>query len=264
MPLAEVNGTNIAYTIDGPESGPWMILSNSLASDSFMWTPQISFLTQKYRVLRYDTRGHGDSPATPGPYSFDLLVADVIGLMDHLNIEKAVFMGLSLGGMTALGLGIHFPERFERLICCDARADAPAAYVDAWNERIQLVRDGSIESIVEGTIERWLVESFRQAHPDKTEQIRQMIRRTSEEGWIGCVGALKTLDYLKDLGKIKLPILYVGGAEDAGAAPDVMAAMAEATPDGRFIEIPNAAHVANFDNASGFNAAIAEFLGLTA
>ncbi len=264
MPLADVNGTNIAYSIDGPETGPWMILSNSLAADSFMWTPQISFLTQKFRVLRYDTRGHGDSPPTPGPYTFDLLVGDVIGLMDSLNIEKAVFMGLSLGGMTALGLGIHHPERFERLVCCDARADAPPAYVDAWGERIQLVRDGSIEAIVEGTIERWLVESFRQAHPQETEQIKQMIRRTSEEGWIGCVGALKTLDYLKHLGKISLPVLYVGGAEDTGAAPEVMAAMADATPNGSFVEIPDAAHVANFDNADGFNRAITDFLGLTA
>jgi len=267
MQKADINGTTIAYKIDQARDNSgdaeWIILSNSLAANHRMWDPQVDLLTGKYRLLRYDTRGHGDSPPVEGPYSFDMLISDVTGLMDHLHIQKASFMGLSLGGMTSLGLALNHANRFDRLVCCDARADSPPSYVDSWNERIAAVEAGGIASIVDGTLERWLVQSFREANPDQVEFVRDMINKTTPAGWIGCAEALKTLDYLKDLGRISLPVLYVVGAEDAGAPPEVMKHMANSTPGANFVVIPNAAHVANIDNSKGFNDAISPFLGLS-
>ena len=266
MQKADLNGTTIAYRIDEPrnvagDSG-WIILSNSLAADHRMWDPQVALLTEKHRLLRYDTRGHGDSPPVKGPYSFEMLVADVVGLMDHLQIKKASFMGLSLGGMTALGLALNHPDRFDRFVCCDARADSPPAYVEGWKDRIAAVESGGIASIVDSTLERWLVPSFRNAQLDQMKIVRDMINKTTEMGWIGCAGALKNLNYLDDLGNINRPVLYLVGAEDAGAPPDVMKHMADNTPGSEFTIIPNAAHVANIDNREEFNVAISSFLKL--
>lgn len=257
-----INGTELNTRIDGPEGTDWIVLSNSLGTDLTMWGPQIAMLTGQYRVLRYDTRGHGLSAAPAGPYSFDELVCDVVGLMDHFGIERATFMGLSLGGMTGLGLGLAHPDRVEKLICCDARADAPPAFVDSWDQRSAAIRKGGMEAVVTGSLERWLTQTFREADPETTERCAAMIRNTDAEGYIACAAALKQLDYLKDLHRLDLQTLYVVGNEDSGAPPEVMKNMAEQTRHGELAVVPNAAHIANLDNASGFNAAIGTFLGI--
>ena len=123
-------GTTLAVRIDGDEGSPWLILSNSLGATHAMWDPQIEALSAKYRVLRYDTRGHGESDTPEGPYGFADLEGDVIGLMDHYGIDKAAFMGLSMGGMTGLGLAINHPDRVSKVICADGRADAPEPFRD--------------------------------------------------------------------------------------------------------------------------------------
>ncbi len=247
----------------GPDSdAPWIVLSNSLAADHAMWNPQMPLLTGRYNVLRYDTRGHGASDAPAGPYSFDMLVADVAAVMDFHQVRRATYMGLSLGGMTGLGLALAHPERVERLVCCDARADAPEGFVKSWDDRIASVEAGGMESILAVTVERWLVPSFRAAHPDAVADIRRMILATQPAGYRGCAEALKRLDYLKDLGRLAVPTLYVVGAEDGGAPPAVMQAMADATPGARMETVPEAAHIANVDNAKGFEKAVSGFLGL--
>ena len=142
---AETGETTLAYRIDGDANKPWLILSNSLATDHAMWEPQLDALLPHFRVLRYDTRGHGNSTVPPGPYSFSDLVGDVIGLMDALGIEKASFMGLSLGGMTALGLELDHSHRIDRIICADARADAPEAYKQMWPGMIARARESGME-----------------------------------------------------------------------------------------------------------------------
>ncbi len=255
-----VNGTGLNTRVDGPEAADWIILSNSLAADLTMWDPQISFLTRTYRVLRYDTRGHGLSDAPEGPYSFDELVADIAGLMDHFGIERAAFMGLSLGGMSGLGLALSHPDRVGKLICCDARADAPPAFVDSWDQRTAAIRKGGMEAVVSGSLERWLTEGFRTSDPATAERCAAMIRNTDPDGYIACAAALKRLDYLKDLHMLDLPVLYVVGDEDSGAPPAVMKDMAEKTPNSRLAIVENAAHIANLDNPSGFNTAIGAFL----
>jgi 3-oxoadipate enol-lactonase len=254
-------GFSLAAFIDGqPEGAPWIILSNSLGASAMMWEPQLELLGKRYRILRYDTRGHGASDMPPGAYSFDDLVGDVIALMDDFGIAKSSYIGLSLGGMTGLGLAIHHGDRFDRIVCCDARADNPPPFVQSWDDRMAAIAKGGLEAILPATMERWFVERWRKDNPDTLKRFESIFLLT--KGFGGCAEALKRLDYLKDLGKIRIPMLYVGGEKDMGAPPQVMRAMADATPGARFAEVPDAAHLPNVDNTKDFNAAISSFLGL--
>ncbi len=262
--MVDCGGFKLATCVDGlsDASAPWLVLSNSLGASMMMWEPQLAVLGRKYRILRYDTRGHGASEAPQGTYDFGGLTHDVLALMDHYHIGKASFMGLSLGGMTGLGLAIHHSSRFDKIVCCDARADNPPPFVQSWDDRKAAVDAGGLQSIVNGTMERWFVESWRKAHPDRLQHFVDAFLATSLEGYKACADALKTLDYLKDLGSVSLPVLYVVGAEDLGAPPQVMRAMAMATPGSAYIEVPHGAHLPNVDNSADFNTAIAGFLGL--
>ena len=248
--------------IDGPEGAPWIILSNSLGADLTMWDDQIGLLTQKYRVLRYDQRGHGASDVPPGPYAFDILVADVIAMMDILGIETADWIGLSMGGMTGMGLAIHHGDRFGRMVVADARSVATDAYRDMWDQRVAAIEGGGVEAIVEGSLGLWFTDGFRAGNPDVAAMAGRMIAATPADGYIASCYALRALDYFKDLGKISLPILYLVGGKDKGAPPEEMKAMADATPHARFVEIPDAGHVANINQPEAFNAALSEFLRL--
>ncbi|MCS0496265.1 alpha/beta fold hydrolase [Ancylobacter sp. MQZ15Z-1] len=253
----------LAARVDGPEGLPWIVLSNSLATDLTMWDDQIPFLTKAYRVLRYDTRGHGRSSAPSGRYDFDMLVADLVAVMDHFGVGRADVLGLSLGGMTALGLGLAHPGRVGRLVCADARADAPPPFVAGWDQRIAAVSGHGMGAVLAGTMERWFTEATRQERPGVIDRAARMVLSTSPVGYIGCAEALKGLDYLRRLPGMKPPVLFIGGAEDGAAPADAMRAMADATPDARFEAIPGAAHIANMEDVAGFNARLADFLDLS-
>lgn len=259
-----VPGGELFVRVDaGPTAdAPVLLLSNSLAADHTMWDPQIPLLTSRYKVVRYDTRGHGQSDAPAGDYSFAMLVDDARAVLDHVGVARASYMGLSLGGMTGLGFALTYPERLDRLVVCDARADNPPPFVKSWDDRLAAIDAGGLAAILAGTLERWLVPSFRAARPDVVARVEAMILATSPVGYRGCAAALKRLDYAKDLGRITTPTLYVVGAEDAGAPPAVMRAMADATPAAAFALIDHAAHLPNLDNEAGFAAAITSFLGL--
>ena len=258
----EIPGGRLFTRIDGPDEGPWLVLSNSLATDHTMWNGQMALLTRHFRVLRYDTRGHGASAAPPGPYGFDDLVGDVLAVMNHHGVERAHYVGLSLGGMTGLGLALAHPERVAGLVCCSARADNPEPFVKSWDDRIALVVQGGTGALVPGTIERWLTPAFRAAHPDETASLAAQIRGTSPEGYTGCAAALKTLDYLGRLGRITVPCGYIAGAQDSAAPVGAMQAMADATPGGELVVIPDAAHIANVNNPTAFDAALTRLLHL--
>ncbi len=262
MSRVEVNGTVLNTRIDGDEGRPWIVLSNSLGSSLGMWDAQIEALQARYRVLRYDTRGHGQSAVPPGPYALDDLVADAVALMDHFGIETADWMGLSLGAMTGMGLALHHPGRFGRMVLADGRADAPEGFRKMWDDRIARIAEGGTEAIADATLGTWLTEAFRAAHPDEAVRLRQMIVDTPDAGYVACATGLKDLDYLRQLGGIGLPVLYVGGSDDPGAPPAVMQEMADATPGARFVEIAGAAHIANINQPQAFTAAIAGFLEL--
>lgn len=254
----DAGGVTLSAQVEGEAGKPWLLLSNSLAADLSMWDDQMAHLTRTHRVLRYDTRGHGASAAPEGPYSFDDLVADMVALLDHVGAEQADVMGLSLGGMTALGLGLAHPARVRRMVVCDARADAPPPFVQSWDDRIAAIRAGGMAAVVEGTLARWFTPA---ADPSVPARAKAMILGTSAVGYEGCAGALKRLDYLRHLGGMAVPVRYVVGAEDMGAPPPAMRAMAEATPGASFVEIPGTAHVPNMENPAAFAAALGDFLG---
>ena len=256
--------TRIASRVDRAQQAdaPWIVLLNSLAADTRMWDGQIPVLTRRYHVLRIDTRGHGRSDVPPGPYSFDWLAGDVLSVLDGEGIGRATFLGLSLGGMTGLHLALSHPDRMDKLVCCDARADMPEAGIRGWDERIAAVKAQGMAGIVQGTLERWLTERFRAARPHAVAVIEDMILNTPAAGYVGCAEAIKTLDVLKDLHRIAVPTLFVVGVEDVAAPPAAMEEMASRVPEARFALVPDAAHLPNVDNAAGFHHAVAEFLGL--
>lgn len=256
----DLGQVQINTRIDGPDGAPWIVLSNSLGSNLSMWDPQMDLLTKTHRVLRYDTRGHGGSSSPKGPYSFDDLVADAIGIMDHHGVERADWMGLSMGAMTGMGLALQHGARFRRMILADGRADSPPANQNMWDDRIKTVEAGGTEAVADGSIGMWVSEDWRTANPKETAALREMITSTDPAGYIGCCQAIRELDYLRHLPKLTLPVLYVVGGEDKGAPPDVMRAMAEATPGARFVEIPGAGHIANVNAPEAYNAAISAFL----
>lgn len=253
-------GFRLAASVHGAKGAPWLVLSNSLGATRAMWADQVALFSKTHRVLTYDTRGHGASDAPPGPYSFHDLVDDVLALMDHAEARTASFVGLSLGGMTGLGLGLDHPSRLEKLVCCDARADAPPAFVTGWDDRLAAIENGGLAAILQGTMERWFVERWRAAHPDRLARFEADFLATSLTGYHGCVAALKSLDFLPRLPEMSVPTLFVVGEKDMGAPPAVMRAMADATPGARFAEIPDAAHLPNIDSRDAFDRVVGEFL----
>src|SRR5262249_3061400 len=152
--------------------------SNSLATTHHLWDAQVAFLAKRYRVIRYDTRGHGRSDVPAPPYKLAQLVADPLAIMDHLRIERCAFMGISLGGMTGIGLALSRPHRIERLVCCDVRADAPAPFLAAWEERLAAVKCDGVGSLAASTLDRWLSPSFRAANPEAVGRLEAMFGET--------------------------------------------------------------------------------------
>jgi 3-oxoadipate enol-lactonase len=256
----ETNGAELAVAIDGDPGLPWLIVSNSLATDYTLWDPQLAILTQARRVVRYDTRGHGKSSSPVGPYDFKMLCSDVIAIMDHLEIVSADVLGLSLGGMTVLGLALDHADRVNRGICCCARADFPGAAIAAWEDRINMAGTGGMKAIVDGTLSRWFAESTKQKQQEIVDHAREMILGTSVAGYCGCAEALKKLDFRRRLPTLAPPVLYVAGQSDAAASPEAMRDMAGATPNAWFDVIPDAAHLANLENSRYFNEVISDFL----
>ena len=261
MELAS-NGSHFHCQIDGKEDAPTIVLSHGLATDLHMWDDVVPALAREYRVFRYDARGHGRSPATPAPYSLSELGADVIGLLDAADLGQVHFVGLSMGGMVGMGLGVEHGDRLASLTVCDARGHAPPQYRDAWAGRCDAVRQGGIEAMVEPSVSRWFTPAF-QSRPDDMERMRQMVRRTSSEGYCGCAMALRDLDYERRLPELKVPTLYLVGDGDNGAPPEVMAKMHAATPGSQYIEIAEAGHMSAVEQPEAFAEAILQFLNDT-
>ena len=250
----------ISVLATGSEDGPAILLSNSLGAGLGMWSPQREFLDQHYKVIGYDTRGHGQSRTPPGDYSFDDLTADTIAILDHFEVETADYIGLSLGGMTGLGLGLNHADRFRKIVCACARADAPPPFANSWDDRIDAITSGGMSAIWPGTLERWLTPDFVANNTAAIDILADDFMQTTVAGYIGCARALQTLDYKRRLGEMTTPVLYISGAEDMGAPPQVMQEMAETTPGSEYENIPNCAHIANLNQTDAFNSALQVFL----
>lgn len=260
---AKVNGTTLNYEVEGPEGAPVIMVSHGIATSLEIWTEASGHLRHKYRVVRYDSRGHGGSGPF-GPYSLEILAADAVGLMDALGIKKCHYGGVSLGGMTALGLGLLYPERAASLLVCDARAQTNDDGNNAWQGRIEAVIAKGIEAIVDESIGRWVAKSFYEDKA-KHERLKAIVRGTSVPGYIGSSQALQGLNYGARLGEIRVPTLYLTGEEDKGASPEVMKAMQAKTPGSQFVAIPQAGHLSSFERPQAVAAAIDRFIsGLVA
>lgn len=253
---------NLHSQVSGMTDGPGLLLSNSLATTADMWNPLMPLLEKHFKVVRYDTRGHGQSPSPAAPYTFDDLVDDAFAIMDRHELKTASVMGCSLGSMTALGMGLSQPERIERIVCTAARADAPPPFKQSWDDRIAVLNEKGISALWAGSLGNWLTPAFQEANPEVVEQLKNDFLLTSPEGYKGCAAALKGLDYFKDLGSMKAPTLFVAGSEDKGAAPQTMQEMADACAGGKFALVPDCGHIVAVNNTSGLASAISEFLGI--
>lgn len=260
MPKTEVNGITLNYRIDGPEGAPWVTFSNSLATDLSLWDGQVERLSDRFRILRYDTRGHGRSTPAPPPYDFALLESDVIGLWETLGIARSHYVGLSLGGSTGFGLAINHPDRIASLTGCDCRVTSPPEFMAAWEARIGIVTDGGTEAVVEDTMTRWFTAPTLKADGPEMARVRAMIRGTSANGFIGCARALQGIEYLEAARTIACPTLIIVGEKDPAATPELAGAMHERVAGSRLAVLPNAAHISNIENPSAFNAALIPFL----
>ena len=260
--IALENNNFLNVEVTGSLDLPKIIFSNSLGSDLRMWNPQVEAMKDKYCIIRYDKRGHGKSSPAQGPYSFDMLENDVIKIMDNLEVEKANFVGLSMGGMTSLGLALKHQNRFDKFVCCAARADMPPPMQDGWNQRIAVVKESDTAGVVNGSLERWYSEKFTNdpANTDIINLSKNMITNTSKEGYIGSCEAIKKLDYLKELSTINREILYISGEIDMGAPAMAMEEMHHLTPNSKYECISGAAHILNIECAEEVNNIILEFL----
>ena len=254
------NGVAFNCVIEGPDGAPWVTLAHALANNLTLWDDIADALSDRYRVLRYDQRGHGKSEAVPGPYGFPMLIQDVLGLWEALDVPQSHWIGLSIGGMIGYGLAIEHPERLTSLIACDSRPDAPPDYAAYFQSRIDKARANGMEGVVESTIERWFTPETRAENPPVLERVREMIRTTNPIGHEGCCEALKTLSFGPQLHKITVPSLLLGGAKDKGAPPEALAEAAAKIPGGEHLVIPDAGHISALENPAAVMAAINDWL----
>jgi 3-oxoadipate enol-lactonase len=260
----KINANGIAFNVlvEGPEGAPWVTFCNSLASDLHMWDFQAAALKGRYRLLRYDRRGHGRTPAAirPGDWRIADLAADVLALWDALKITRSHYVGCSIGGMTGMALALDHPARIGGFVCADSRSDAPAGAHTLWTERIaQAQRDG-MAAMVESTLSRWFTPEFLRWNPPVLDSVRAMIRETSLDGYEGCANAVIHLDLSGRLKELRTRTLFVVGAEDPSTTPAVMKAMHQAAPGSSFLEIAGSSHLCNVEQPERFNRAMIDFL----
>jgi 3-oxoadipate enol-lactonase len=258
------NGIAINYELEGPANAPVVTLSHSLATNLSMWDPQIPALASRYRVLRYDTRGHGGTDAPGGAYSLDLLAEDLRELLRALRILRTHFVGLSMGGMIGQLLGIQSPELLESLTLCDTSSRIPADARPMWEERIRMAEAQGMEPHIEPTIGRWFTPSFRQQHPAALDPVRAMIRSTNPAGYAGCCHAIKTLDLTDRIAAIATRTLIIVGEDDVGTPVAASRTIHERIRGSQLVILKSASHLSNIEQASAFNEALLAFLATRA
>jgi 3-oxoadipate enol-lactonase len=253
----QLDGYSLRVRIDGAEGAPWLVLSNSLGATLEMWEPQIAALSERYRVLRYDTRGHGQSSAPARPWTLADLGLDVVALLDAIGVGRAHFCGLSMGGATGMWLAIHARARVDRLVLSNTTPWLGPP--ETMNARIaQVLRDG-MQPLVDGILERWFTPEFRACDAATVAAIRQVLLATPVEGYAGCCEALRDMDQRDDLPRITAPTLVIAGTHDPSPTPAAARQWAATIPQARFVELP-AAHLSNLGATAAFNALLLQFL----
>jgi len=257
MPFAKLPDAQVHYEWVGSEYLPILVLSNSLGTNLCMWDPQVHEFSKHFRVLRYDTRGHGQSSVTPGPYTIDQLSWDVVRLLDVLQLECVSFCGLSMGGMIGLFLGANAPKRFDKIVLCNTAAKIGTA--EAWNARIQAVQDGGMKAVAGAVIERWLTPRYRSSHPVETQAAQAMLESANPQGYMACCAAVRDMDQRHSLSNITVPCLALTGTDDPVSPPADSQFLVDSIPGAKYAELA-AAHLSNLEARDDFNRHVLQFL----
>jgi 3-oxoadipate enol-lactonase len=259
MPYAAVNGIELHYRIDGDRHGsaPWLVLSNSLGSDMSMWTPQVAELTRHFRVLRYDTRGHGHSEVPKGPYTIGQLSTDVLGLLDTLKIARAHFCGVSMGGLTGIALAARHGERIDRVVLANtaARIGSP----EVWVPRAAKARTEGMIALSEAVLPRWFTAEFIAREPLVLGFIRDVFVHTDKEGYAANCEAIDAADLRAEAPGITAPALVISGTHDVAATPAQGRELAASIPGARYVEL-DASHISSVEQADAFTNTVLDFL----
>jgi 3-oxoadipate enol-lactonase len=257
VPVLHQADYKLYYEFTGLPAAPVLVLSNSLGTTMSMWDPQLAEFEKKFQVLRYDTRGHGKSEVTSGPYTFAQLAQDVVRLLDALKIEQAHFCGLSMGGLTGLQLELDASRRFKKMVISSASAKFGTA--DGWEKRIATVRAGGMKTVAGQVVERWFTKEFREAAPQKVEVMRRMIEAISPDGYLNCCMALRDADLREELSRMRVETLIISGAQDPVSPPADGQLLASGIPGARYYEL-HASHLSNVEAAEKFTQAALGFL----
>ncbi|WP_104500739.1 3-oxoadipate enol-lactonase [Acinetobacter indicus] len=257
MPTFTSQDAEINYQTFGDAAKPALVFSNSLGTNFKMWQPQIDHFQQNFFVICYDTRGHGASSAPQGPYTLDQLGQDVVNLLDHLNIEKAAFCGISMGGLTGQWLAINKPERFSHVVVCNTAAKI--GQEQAWNERAALVREQGLAPIASTAAGRWFTEPFIQSNAATVATLSNDLGAGSPEGYASCCEALAKADVREQLKDIQVPVLIVAGQQDPVTTVADGEFMQQRIANAELFEI-NASHISNIEQPEAFNQAVQAFI----
>jgi 3-oxoadipate enol-lactonase len=257
MPDVDAGGCRLWYSVEGRAGGEALLLSNSLGTSAELWAPQLPEFSRAFRVVRYDTRGHGRSDAPPGPYTLDRLGQDALAVLDAAGVSRGHVCGVSLGGLTAMWLALRAAERVGRIVL--ANTDARIGTSESWEQRVRDVRARGMAAVAAATLERWFTEAFRQERPDTCETIRAMVAGCPPEGYIGCCGALATADLRVPVSAISAPSLVIGGRRDPVLPTTAAAELSTRIPGARLVTL-DAAHLSNVEQPAAFTAAVLQFL----
>ncbi|HVL34587.1 MAG TPA: 3-oxoadipate enol-lactonase [Burkholderiales bacterium] len=257
---ATVNGIETYYEVHGREGAPWLVFSHSLACSTRMWDGEIERYRDRFRVLAYDTRGHGQSSAPQGPYSLDMLADDLHALLEKNQVRKAHFVGLSMGGMIGQTFALKYPGVLASLTLADTTSRYPAEAQAMWQERIRTAESKGMEPLVQPTLERWFTEDFRKRSSADVQRVAGLIRATPVAGYVGCCAAIPKINVTGRLKEIRCPALVICGAEDPATPPAMAREIHENLPGSKLAMIPQAAHLANLEQPQAFNRALGDFL----
>jgi 3-oxoadipate enol-lactonase len=257
MPIKIIRGDAFNILVEGKADGPVLLFSNSLSSNLSMWDPQVEALKHDYRIIRYDSRGHGKSVAEPGAYSIAQLGADALAILDALKIEKAHFCGLSKGGMVGQWLLTHHRDRIGKAIL--ANTASLMGPPDLWNGRIRNVSKNGMAAIVDATIDRWFTKSFVEASPKVIVDVKKMITATPAQGYCGCCAAIRDMDQRESIRGITNLVLLISGNQDPATTPDMMRLMLQNIPLSTWVSL-NASHISNLEQPAAFTQAMKDFL----
>ena len=255
--FVERDGHRIVYVVDGPPDAPALLLSNSLGSTRDLWTRQLEAFSAVFRVIRYDTRGHGESGAPAGDYTIEQLGGDALAILDAEGIASAHVCGISLGALTAMWLGVHAPMRVSGLVL--ASTAARIGSVESWTERIALVRRQGMAGVVDRAAAVWFSKEFRDGHADTVHDYLAELQLCSPEGYIGCCAALRDADLRTAIAAIRAPTLTIGGTADTATPVEALEFIRAQVPGARMVTLP-AAHFSNVEDAAGFTGAVLDFL----